>query len=383
MNHKEGNQPMKMKFGINSERHSYENLFHHPRENGDPGFKPFVKKMFPAWIPAFAGMTIMILLAGPLCAVPNTMRFQGRLTDSLGRPITGTPQVRYEIYDALTNGTRVWGPSSYLSVNTNEAGLFSVDIDMGMNSGAVFSNGSDLYLQVIVKSGTGGQDQILSPRQHLSNVPYAFYSQVASSATVAGTANAVSDNSISTLKVIDGAITTSKVAAHAIDPINLSIAVTSQLTPSGMIAMFSDQCPPGWSLFSGLAGRFPLGAKGVLNMPLDSFSDISSHQHTMNHTHTMNHAHSIDHHHSYSGTTDPETPESGGVNSGAGNNDGSRRPHKHNYAGFTDDATGIADNKTVNSGPPSLSQTGSASTVETGMANHIPPYYAVLFCQKD
>ncbi len=160
-------------------------------------------------------------------ALPNTIRFQGRLTDSQGRPIVGSPQIRFEIYDAATDGRKVWY-SPPLNVNSNEAGLFSVDIDMGPSGSAVFGSESKLFLQITVKDT--GSDQALSPRQQLSNVPFAFYSQVAASATVAATANSVSDNAISNLKILDGAVDSSKILDRSILSVDLATNAVSSLS---------------------------------------------------------------------------------------------------------------------------------------------------------
>ncbi|MCG3205429.1 MAG: hypothetical protein KCHDKBKB_02150 [Elusimicrobia bacterium] len=194
--------------------------------------------MLKNWIPAFALLVVFVVLSAiPAMAAPTTMRFQGRLTDSQGRPIVGNPQVRFEIFNAATGGALVWGPSSYLGVTSNEAGLFSVDIDLGVNGASTFAAPNDLFLQVTVKAGTGGQDQILSPRQKLSSVPYAFYAQTASSASTAGTANSVADNSISNSKLQDNSVNSLKILDRSILSIDLSTgSVTSNNIADGSIS---------------------------------------------------------------------------------------------------------------------------------------------------
>jgi hypothetical protein len=261
------------------------------------------------------------LLCLPAWAAPTTMRFQGRLTDSQGRPIAGSPQVKFEVYDAATNGVRVWGPSSYQSVNSNDAGLFSVDIDLGANGGTVFSGSNDLYLQVTVKSGTGGIDQILSPRQHLSNVPYAFYSQIASSATTAGVANSVTDNSISNSKIQDDAVTSSKIMDRSITAVDIGLkAVLSSnigdqeiknlniedetITPSKMnISSFTNagwivpqgaiflflgaSCPAGYEEVTEFRNRFAIGADIAGADPLVPDSPDGVIANTLKHKHNV------------------------------------------------------------------------------------------------
>ncbi len=293
----------------------------HPRESGDPGLKPFFKGKFKNWIPAFAGMTLAIALLNLAWAIPTTMRFQGRLTDSQGRPITGTPQVRFEIFNAASGGASVWGPSPYLSVNSNDAGLFSVDIDVGPTGGTVFSSVGDLYLQVTVKAGTGGQDQVLSPRQHLSSVPYAFFSQVASSATTAGTANSVSDNSISTSKIQDDAVTSSKILDRSILSVDIATKTVSSsniadqgvrginiedgtitpakmdvpsftsagwIVPQGAVFLFlGTSCPAGYTEVVEFRNRFVVGADLAGTDPLIPDSPGNTIANTLNHNHNV------------------------------------------------------------------------------------------------
>ncbi|MCG3205430.1 MAG: hypothetical protein KCHDKBKB_02151 [Elusimicrobia bacterium] len=304
-------------------------------------------------------------------AAPTTMRFQGRLTDSQGRPIVGNPQVRFEIFNAATGGALVWGPSSYLGVTSNEAGLFSVDIDLGVNGASTFAAPNDLFLQVTVKAGTGGQDQILSPRQHLSNVPYAYYSQIASSATVAGTANAIIDGAISTSKIQDSSISASKIqngsigsiqiADQSIGSVDLSTAVKSQFIPSGMIALFARACPEDWTRFDALDNRFPMGLSNYSGIPGGSgvISGLTV-QESGNHSHTVNaHTHG-------SGTI----RTTGGVFS---------MPVARLSPGGVD--IGI-DGETAPTSPPT-NATGEHTHPITSDGSWKPPYLGVVFCEKD
>src|SRR5882672_4143056 len=112
----------------------------------------------------FLSCLAMVFFSMASRAAPNLIKFQGRLTDSQGRPISGTPQVSFEIYDALTGGNQVWGPSAFQNVNANDAGLFSTEIGP-FPSSTLFSGTQDLYLQVTVKAGTGQTNQVLAPRQ--------------------------------------------------------------------------------------------------------------------------------------------------------------------------------------------------------------------------
>jgi hypothetical protein len=142
--------------------------------------------------------------------------------------------------------------------------------------------------------------------------------------------------------VIDGAITRQK-----IDPTSFESAGIG-LVPQGAIIMFNGSCPPGWNRFAILDNRFPLGVDPALTVP-GTFGGSASHSHSI----------SIDGAHNHGGLTarnnndrfdgklgGPDTVPSSG--------------HTHNIS--TDGAH---------------NHSGS-----TGSVVWIPPYAAIVFCQK-
>jgi hypothetical protein len=54
-------------------------------------------------------LTCLLLLLGSstALAVPQTMSFTGRISTGSG-PVNGTVSVNFAIYDAVTNGTKLW-----------------------------------------------------------------------------------------------------------------------------------------------------------------------------------------------------------------------------------------------------------------------------------
>lgn len=159
-------------------------------------------------------------------AVPNHLRFQGRLTDSRGEPIVGTPLVRFEIYDAATGGSVLW-QSLELRVTTNDAGLFSAELEIEEAKRNIFFNGSDLFLQVWVK-GIAAWSALL-PRQPLSSVAFSFASEHARTAVFADTATTV----------VDGAVTASKIQAQAVgrDQLAPQAVGPDQLAPQAVMSI--------------------------------------------------------------------------------------------------------------------------------------------------
>jgi len=90
-----------------------------------------------------------------------TIRYQGRLEDPDGVPITGTVLMEYRVYNSRTGGTELWA-SGPLQVGV-ESGLFSVSllVDRGL------FDGRRMWLAAYVEG------QTLSPRQEVAAVPYA------------------------------------------------------------------------------------------------------------------------------------------------------------------------------------------------------------------
>jgi hypothetical protein len=100
--------------------------------------------------------------------------YQGRLNNN-GSPATGIYDLRFTIYDAVTNGNVVSG------VLTNTAtpvtnGLFAVTLDFG---NGVFT-GPARWLELDVRTNGSGAFTTLLPRQQILPTPYAIMANTAS-----------------------------------------------------------------------------------------------------------------------------------------------------------------------------------------------------------
>jgi hypothetical protein len=331
------------------------------------------------------GLLLGLTFVHSAWGLSNNIRFQGRLTDSTGRPIVGTPQVSFGIFNASTGGNPLWGPTSFQNVNANESGLFATDLGPFTDL-SIFSGSQDLYLQVTVLGGTGQTTQVLSPRQKLGSVPFAFYSQVAASATTAGSATvatSVPDNTITSSNIQNGAITTNKIqqgaigsdqiADHTIQQVDLSTAIVSQFIPSGMIAMFAQACPTGWTRFSQLDSRFPLGTPAYTGSPAGS-SMITGLTTSM----AGSHSHKVD----------PHVHKAGASLQASG-------PVPLSDVQFKSGGTSKPANQITSLTLPVTGQTelsdASVGTSTAGDHQHIissdgfwlPPYLGVVYCEKD
>ncbi|MCP4362377.1 MAG: hypothetical protein GY796_30600 [Chloroflexi bacterium] len=101
---------------------------------------------------------------------PTNFTYQGFLTDD-SNPANGSYDLQFELYDADTGGNQV-GNTKVFDTMPVSNGLFTANLDFG----AVF-NGQALWLDIGVRpGGSSGAFTILSPRQPLTAVPYALYS---------------------------------------------------------------------------------------------------------------------------------------------------------------------------------------------------------------
>ncbi len=111
------------------------------------------------------------------CAAPEIINYQGMLTDKDGKPLNGTYDLTFSLWNAASGGIMGW-EEAHTGVVVTE-GFFNVLL------GSVNANSlqniiiaaqllaSDLYLEIKVGSET------LSPRTKMGSVGYALYAQAA------------------------------------------------------------------------------------------------------------------------------------------------------------------------------------------------------------
>ena len=99
---------------------------------------------------------VAILFAINVYAQPNTITYQGVLTDNSGALITGTPNITFALYSTSTGGTALWTETQNAVSVTN--GLFQVELNsVNADWGTANFSGS-MWLQITVVS------TILTPR---------------------------------------------------------------------------------------------------------------------------------------------------------------------------------------------------------------------------
>jgi Collagen triple helix repeat (20 copies) len=118
-------------------------------------------------------------------AQDTAFTYQGRLMDG-DNPANGSYDLRFAIYDSTNSpGTLIAGPlTNAPTAATN--GQFTVILDFGTN---VFT-GADRWLEISVRSnGSASAYSTLTPRQPISPVPYAIYSENSASLNGQGSTN--------------------------------------------------------------------------------------------------------------------------------------------------------------------------------------------------
>jgi len=109
--------------------------------------------------------------------VPQLLNYQGKLTNSLGKPVDGSKEMIFEFHDAVVDGNLLGGFSETQQVVVTK-GVFNVLIGSATEGGVPASvfDGTSVYLSVKVEG------EPLSPRQRIASVAYAFRSAQADDA---------------------------------------------------------------------------------------------------------------------------------------------------------------------------------------------------------
>jgi hypothetical protein len=120
-------------------------------------------------------LSIVALQPGGAKAQCTAFTYQGRLADG-GSAATGTYDMRFTIYDAVSGGSMAGDPVTNASTGVSN-GLFTVALNFGMG---VFT-GPARWLEIEVRTnGSVGAYSTLAPRQELTAAPYALQANTAS-----------------------------------------------------------------------------------------------------------------------------------------------------------------------------------------------------------
>jgi len=127
-------------------------------------------------------------------AVPRLINYQARLTDKQGQPLEGRHSITFRIYDVENGGSHLW--EEIRGGDGDEEN--KIDINKGIVSVMLGDKTSlDLpfdekyYLEIIVDG------EVMSPRQRITSVGYAFKAESANTAVEAINASTVAGYSVS------------------------------------------------------------------------------------------------------------------------------------------------------------------------------------------
>lgn len=105
--------------------------------------------------------------------VPRIMNYQGKLTNSTGIALNGNYPITFRIYDEETGGNLLWWDARTVSVVN---GLFDEQLNLGINGGDTLRFGRSYWMELVVNG------ELLSPRERLAPVSYAYRSIYADTA---------------------------------------------------------------------------------------------------------------------------------------------------------------------------------------------------------
>ena len=125
------------------------------------------------WL-ALAVLAVSSLQPSTTFAQGTAFTYQGRLNNN-GSPANGRYDLRFEVWDALTNGNMVAGPVTNSATGITN-GLFAVTLDFGPG---VFT-GRGRWLEVDVRTNGNGVFTTLLPLQPILPMPYAMMANTAS-----------------------------------------------------------------------------------------------------------------------------------------------------------------------------------------------------------
>jgi len=205
-------------------------------------------------------LCLALLIVGGAAAgvVPRLINYQGRLTDPSGNPVTdSTYSVTFRFFNAATDGTLLWNETQNV---TTVKGIFSVLLGSVDSVPPYVFSGDSCYLEIEPQGSLP-----LTPRSHITTVPYAFRAQSAdllnglASTDFATPAeidtriaahSAIPDahhaKTISASELVVGTLAKERLPKHAIDSSNIvDASITSQqiLDAPGIAHSFNTLIP--------------------------------------------------------------------------------------------------------------------------------------------
>ena len=183
-------------------------------------------------------------------ASTNTISYQGQLTNATGSPLNGDYDLTFRLYNVANGGMALW-TEQWIGANnvTVTDGLFHVMLgSITSIPQTIFTDNNTLWLGVKV-----GADSEMVPRIQLTSAPYPIQAQT------------VPNGSITTEKILDGAVTQLKAP-------QLVRSVFRQDGPTNNQTQTDQYLAKGWNCWGPTDGATTIYSKSV-QFPI-AFSDI-------------------------------------------------------------------------------------------------------------
>ena len=129
--------------------------------------------------PVIIILFILLLVSAIYSQIPQTINYQGKITDLTGVAIVGDHSIEFRIFDSEIDGTMLWS-ETHPTVNLSH-GLFDVILGKSISLNLPFDR--QYWIELVFDGET------LSPRLRLSTVPYAFRAGLADSVVGGGGAD--------------------------------------------------------------------------------------------------------------------------------------------------------------------------------------------------
>ena len=144
---------------------------------------------------------LIIIFSNILSAqIPQTMSYQGILTNSTGDLLTGSYTLTFKLYESATATDPIWQETQSLAIVEG-----MINVVLGSNNPLNLAFDRAYWLGTTING-----DGELEPRILLSSAAYSLNAQNVVDHAI--TTEKLADNAVSTAKVVDGAITQAKLA---------------------------------------------------------------------------------------------------------------------------------------------------------------------------
>ena len=213
---------------------------------------------------------LLLSLAGTAQAQGTAFTYQGRLNDG-GGPATGIYDLRFTIYDAVTNGNPIAGPLTNSATGVTN-GLFTVALDFGPG---VFT-GPALWLQLDVQTNGGAGFIPLLPRQQILPTPYAIMANSASNLLGALPAAQLSVGTANISISGNAATATTANSANSVSATNITGTLSDAQLSANVALLNASQTFTGTNSFSNASnsftGSFAGNGAGLTNLSVPAAS---------------------------------------------------------------------------------------------------------------